>query len=71
MMPRPPRDVVSATTRAAPHWVDAKRAGEFVARFTEGRLVTIASPHYMEPAVPNEIVAEIERVLGMVGPSSL
>jgi pimeloyl-ACP methyl ester carboxylesterase len=56
-----------------PHWpieeiraLDAQRAEEFVARFTMGRLVRVDSPHYMEPAVPDEIVAEIDRLLGVL-----
>ena len=56
-----------------PHWpideiraLDARRAEEFVARFTIGRLVRVDSPHYMEPAVPEEIVAEIDRLLGIL-----
>jgi pimeloyl-ACP methyl ester carboxylesterase len=36
---------------------------EFVARFRQGRLVLVVSPHYMEPVVPERIVNEIERVL--------
>ena len=56
-----------------PHWpideiraLDARRAEEFVARFTSGRLVRVDSPHYMEAAVPDEIVAEIDRVLALL-----
>jgi pimeloyl-ACP methyl ester carboxylesterase len=56
-----------------PHWpieeiraLDARRAEEFVARFTSGRLVRVDSPHYMEGAVPDEIVAEIDRVLTLL-----
>ena len=56
-----------------PHWpieeiraLDAQRAEEFVARFSMGRLVRVESPHYMEPAVPDEIVAEIDRILALL-----
>ena len=45
--------------------LDRQRATEFVARFTEGRLVVVASPHYMEPAVPGDIAAEIVRVVDL------
>jgi pimeloyl-ACP methyl ester carboxylesterase len=45
--------------------LDRQRAGEFVARFTEGRLVVVESPHYMEPSVPDEIAAEILRVVDL------
>ena len=46
--------------------LDAQRAAEFVSRFSEGRLVRVSSPHYMEPAVPEEIVKEIDRVLDLL-----
>ena len=56
-----------------PHWpideiraLDALRAEEFVARFRMGRLVRVDSPHYMEAAVPDEIVAEIDRLVGIL-----
>lgn len=45
--------------------LDRQRATEFVARFTNGRLAVVDSPHYMEPAVPDEIAAEIVRVVDL------
>jgi pimeloyl-ACP methyl ester carboxylesterase len=35
----------------------------FVDRFSNGRMVFVDSPHYMEPVVPDEIAREIQRVL--------
>lgn len=40
-----------------------ERTQQFVAAFPQGRLVEVESPHYMEPAVPDRIVAEVNRVI--------
>ena len=36
---------------------------QYVGRFSPGRLVPVATPHYMEPLIPERIAREVERVI--------
>ena len=36
---------------------------EFVDRFSPGELILVDAPHYMEPAIPDRIVAEVTRLI--------
>lgn len=53
--PSYPRKEITAAER--------KLQRDFLARFSRGRLLLVDSPHFMEPAIPERIARETERVI--------
>ena len=41
--------------------------GQYVDRFSPGKLVWVDAPHFMEPAIPDEIAHAIRQVIAQAG----
>lgn len=72
-LPEPPADIVvtyiaSTDVPPSPEYIKGLRdmQNEFVGRFRDGTFIAAAAPHYMEPAIPEQIAEEVRNVAELV-----